>query len=95
MPTVNELLDAAKAKLANFESNEIFLFRNLFKDYKLNRISRSYILLLGTLFLNYIKSNDMGVVPIVKISSGQRDINWKILIWELEARCKSYDIPTR
>ncbi len=51
MLIVNELLDAAKAKLVNLESGEIFLF------------------------LNYIKSNDMGIVPIVKISSGQRDIN--------------------
>jgi len=72
MLTVNELLDAAKTKLVNLESGEIFLFRNLFKDYKWNRISRSHRLLLGTLFLNYIKSNDMGIVPIVKISSGQR-----------------------
>lgn len=72
MPTVNELLDKAKVELSNLLSGEVFLLRDLFKGYVWNRISRSDRLLLGTLFLNYIKTNDIGVVPIEKTSSGQQ-----------------------
>lgn len=72
MSTVNELLDMAKRELDNLKSCEIFLVRDLFKGYEWNRISRSDRLLLGTLFLNYIKSNDISVVPIEKTSSGQQ-----------------------
>lgn len=72
MPTVNKLLDKAKAELSNLLPREVFLVRDLFKGYEWNRISRSDRLLLGTLFLNYIKTNDIGVVPIEKTSSGQQ-----------------------
>lgn len=72
MPTVNELLDKAKAELSHLLSGEIFLVRDLFIGYEWNRISRSDRLLLGTLFLNYIKTDDIGVVPIEKTSSGQQ-----------------------
>jgi len=71
MLTVNELLDIAKVELVNLESDEIFLFRDLFKGYEWNRISRRNRLLLGTLFL---KSNVIGIVPIEKISLGRRNI---------------------
>lgn len=72
MSTVNELLNMAKIELTNLKSGEIFLVRDLFKGYEWNRISRSDRLLLGTLFLNYIKTDDLGVVPIEKTSSGQQ-----------------------
>ena len=72
MPNVNELLDNAKDELTNLLHGEIFLLRDLFKGYEWNRISRSDRLLLGTLFLNYIKTVDIGVVPIEKTSSGQQ-----------------------
>jgi hypothetical protein len=72
MPTVNELLDKAKAELSNLLSGVVFLLRDLFKGYEWNRISRSDRLLLGTLFLNYIKSDNLCVVPIDKTSSGQQ-----------------------
>lgn len=72
MPTVNELLDKAKAELSNLLSGELFRLRDLFKGYKWNRISHSDRLFLGTLFLNYIKTDDIGVVPIEKTSSGQQ-----------------------
>ncbi|MDD3322180.1 MAG: single-stranded DNA-binding protein [Paludibacter sp.] len=79
MPTVNELLEEAKSEVPNVNYGEIFLVRDLFKGYEWNRISRSDRLLLGTLFLNYIKTHDIGVVPIEKTSSGQQrywiDIN--------------------
>jgi hypothetical protein len=66
MPNVNELLDKAKGELSNLLSGEVFLLRDPFKGYEWNRISRSDRLLLGTLFLNYIKTDDIGVVPIEK-----------------------------
>lgn len=72
MPTVNELLEIAKAELVNLLQGEVFLVRDLFKGYEWNRISRSDRLLLGTLFLNYIKTDNIGVVPIEKTSSGQQ-----------------------
>ena len=72
MPIVNELLDKAKAEISNLLSGEVFLLRDLFKGYEWNRISRSDRLLFGTLFLNYIKSEDIGVAPIEKTSSGQQ-----------------------
>lgn len=72
LDTVNELLDISKRELTNLKSDEIFLVRDLFKGYEWNRISRSDRLLLGTLFLNHIKSDDLGVVPIEKTSSGQQ-----------------------
>lgn len=72
MPSANQLLHIAKEEMKNLISGEMFLVRDLFKGYEWNRISRSERLLLGTLFLNYIKSNDIGVVPIEKTSSGQQ-----------------------
>ena len=70
--SANELLEIAKEELKNVDSEEVFLVRDLFKGYKWNRISKSNRLLLGTLFLNYIKSTDVGVIPIEKTSSGQQ-----------------------
>lgn len=72
MPTVNELLEEAKSEVSNLNSGEIFLVRDLFKGYEWNRISRSDRLLLGTLFLNYVKLENLLVVPIEKTSSGQQ-----------------------
>lgn len=72
MLSVKELLDIGKSELINIKASEIFLIRDLFKGYEWNRISRCDRLLLGTLFLNYIKNEDIGVVPIAKTSSGQQ-----------------------
>ena len=72
MPTVNELLEIGKAELLHLLPGEVFLLRDLFKGYEWNRISRSNRLLLGTLFLNFIKTNYCGIVPVEKTSSGQQ-----------------------
>ena len=72
MPTVNELLELAKNELMYLTQGEVFLVRDLFKGYEWNRISRSNRLLLGTLFLNYIKSSESRITPIEKTSSGQQ-----------------------
>jgi len=70
--TVNELLNRAKNEIQYLQENEMFLVRDLFKGYEWNRISHSDRLLLGTLFLNYVKTEDMGVSAIEKTSSGQQ-----------------------
>jgi len=67
--TVNELLEIAKIELVNLKPGEVFLVRDLFKGYEWNRISRSNRLLLGTLFLNFIKNIDIDIVVIEKTSS--------------------------
>lgn len=72
MSDVNELLESAIAEIEQLNTEEIFLVRDLFKGYEWNRVSRSNRLLLGTLFLNYIKTTDSGIVPIEKTSSGQQ-----------------------
>lgn len=72
LSTVNELLHIAKSKLTKIKSREISLVPALFKGYEWDRISRSARLLLGTLFLNYMKSDDINGVPIEKTFSGQQ-----------------------
>lgn len=72
MPNVNELLDMAKIEMQNLNQGEVFLLRDLFKGYEWNRISRSDRLLLGTLFLNYIKTTKSEITAIEKTSSGQQ-----------------------
>lgn len=72
VPTVNELFDRAKREIQYLQESEGFLLRDLFKGYEWNRISRSDRLLLGTLFLNYVKAEDAGVISVEKTSSGQQ-----------------------
>lgn len=72
MSTVNELLEIVKDELANLLQEEVFLVRDLFKGFSWNRIFNSDRLLLGILFLNYIKTDDIEIFPIEKTSSGQQ-----------------------
>ncbi|MFB1050508.1 single-stranded DNA-binding protein [Paraliobacillus sp. JSM ZJ581] len=78
MSTVNELLEIAKNELDKVKPGEIFLVRDLFKEYEWNRISRSNRLLLGTIFLNFIRNVDTDVDIIEKTSSGQQKYKMKI-----------------
>ena len=55
MPDVNTLLDMAIKEADNLFDGEEFLVKDLFKGYEWNRIPRKDRLLLGTLFLNYVK----------------------------------------
>lgn len=77
MSAINQLLETAKNEVTNLKYGEVFLVRDLFKGYEWNRISRSDRLLLGTLFLNYIKNADTRVEIIEKTTSGQQ--KYKIL----------------
>lgn len=72
MPNANELLEIAKSETSNLLLGEVFLLKDLFKGYEWNRISRSDRLLLGTLFLNYIRTTKNGIDAIEKTSSGQQ-----------------------
>ena len=72
MPNVNDLLSKAINETARLNKGETFIVRDLFKGYEWNRISRGDRLLLGTLFLNYVNSENVNVAPMEKSSSGQQ-----------------------
>lgn len=72
MSTVNQLLEITKSEIKDLKSGEIFLVRDLFKGYEWNRIFRSERLLLGTLFINFVKNTDININIIEKTSSGQQ-----------------------
>ena len=69
---VNFLLEVAIKETINLKVNEVFLLRELFKGYEWNRIERKNWLLLGTLFLNYVKSENHNIKILEKTSSGQQ-----------------------
>ena len=61
---------ACETEFLNY--GESFLLRDLFKGYEQNRTSHSGRLLLGTLFLNRVNSESIGVKVEFKTSSGQQ-----------------------
>lgn len=69
---VNELLKYAVSEADKMLNEEVFLIRDLFKGYEWNRVPRNNRLLLGTLFLNYVKREKTKIVPFEKTSSGQQ-----------------------
>lgn len=72
MSDINSLLETAIKETDSLYDGEIFLLRDLFKGYEWNRISRSTRLLLGTLFLNKITSENLEIETSAKTSSGQQ-----------------------
>lgn len=71
--TANELLEEAIKQLNHLESGETFIVKDLFRGYMWNRFPRNERLLLGTLFLNYIKTGQSNkVVPSGKNGSNQQ-----------------------
>ena len=72
MSDINALLEKAINETAKLSDGEDFLLRDLFKGYEWNRISRSNRLLLGTLFLNKINSENLDISASAKTSSGQQ-----------------------
>ena len=69
---INTLLKKAICETSHLKNGESFLLRDLFIGYEWNRISRSDRLLLGTLFLNQVNSERIGVKATSKTSSGQQ-----------------------
>jgi len=72
MTDINVLLKEAIHEIEFLNNGEFFLLRDLFKGYEWNRISRSNRLLLGTLFLNRVNSESIGVKATFKTHSGQQ-----------------------
>lgn len=72
MYDVNELLDMAIEEINNLHEGEIFLVKDLFKGYVWHRIAVKDRLLLGILFLNYIRKCPSNVHVIDKTSSHQQ-----------------------
>ena len=57
----------------NLKTDEIFLVKELFKGYEWNRIDRKTRLLLGILFLNWVRTTNEDKIKIIeKTSSGQQ-----------------------
>lgn len=70
---VNELLEIAKKEVENLKTDEMFLVKELFKGYEWNRIDRKTRLLLGILFLNWVRTTNEDKIKIIeKTSSGQQ-----------------------
>lgn len=68
----NTLLQEAIREVDNLHAGEVFLVKDLFKGYVWKRIPRRERLLLGTLFLNHVKSQSHHIKPIEKTSSNQQ-----------------------
>ena len=71
--TANQLLEEAIEQLRNMKSGERFIAKDLFRGYMWNRFLWNKRLLLGTLFLNYIKTEHADkIVPDGKNGSNQQ-----------------------
>ena len=66
---VNELLEIAKKEVENLKTDEIFLVKELFKGYEWNRIDRKTRLLLGILFLNWVRTTNEDKIKIIEKTS--------------------------
>lgn len=72
MIEIHALLNQAISETKNIERGEEFLLKDLFKGYEWNRIPHKYRLMLGTLFLDYIKERHQTVEAWRKTSSHQQ-----------------------
>lgn len=70
--TAQEMFDKAIQELDCLEKGDMFIVKDLFKGYIWNKQERSERLLLGSLFLNYVKQNLEIFRLREKNSSGQQ-----------------------
>ena len=75
---VNELLEIAKKEVENLKTDEIFLVKELFKGYEWNRIDRKTRLLLGILFLNWVRTTNEDKIKINEKTSSRQQ-KYKII----------------
>lgn len=75
---VNELLEIAKKEVENLKTDEIFLVKELFKGYEWNRIDRKTRLLLGILFLNWVRTTNEDKIKIIEKTSSRQQ-KYKII----------------
>ncbi len=70
--TANDLLAKAKEELKHVLPGESFIVKDLFQGLEWNRYRRNERLLLGTLFLNYIKTERTDIIPDGKNGANQQ-----------------------
>lgn len=68
MSDINVLPEKAVNETTELSDGEVFLLRDLFKGYEWNRILKSNRLLLGTLFLKKICSENLEIATSTKTS---------------------------
>lgn len=71
--TAQKMLDQAIIELGNLNDGDEFIVKDLFKGYMWNKQDRSERLLLGILFLNYVRQNPEKIKVLEKNVSGQQD----------------------
>ena len=62
MGDLNTLLKSAINETKNLKEGESFLVKDLFKGYLWNRIPRGDRLLLGSMFMSYVSSQDCTLI---------------------------------
>jgi hypothetical protein len=70
--TANDLLREAIQELDKVHSGDTFIVKDLFQGIRWNKFPRNERLLLGTLFLNYIKTERADITPNGKNGSNQQ-----------------------
>lgn len=70
--TANDLLREAIQELDKVHSGDTFIVKDLFQGIRWNRFPRNERLLLGTVFLNYIKTERADITPNGKNGSNQQ-----------------------
>ena len=78
MYTVNDLLQMAISEIHALEDGEKFTLKDLYKGYVWNRITRGDRIALGTLFLNFAKTENE-IKLLGKSNSGQQSYQKIIL----------------
>ena len=71
--TAQGMLDQAIIELGNLNDGDEFIVKDLFKGHLWNKQDRSERLLLGTLFLNYVRQNPEKIKVLEKNTSGQQE----------------------
>ena len=75
--TANDLLKEAIRELDKVHSGDTFIVKDLFQGIRWNKFPRNERLLLGTLFLNYIKTERADITPNGKNGSNQQKYTMK------------------
>lgn len=75
--TANELLAEAIIELEKLQTGETFIVKDLFQGIRWNRFPRNERILLGTLFLNYVKTERPDIEPTGKNGANQQKYTMK------------------
>lgn len=75
--TANDLLKEAIRELEKLQSGETFIVKDLFQGIRWNRFPRNERILLGTLFLNYVKNERSDIETSGKNGANQQKYTMK------------------